>query len=52
MKLYESRRLFTADPFDTEYTYFCTKTNKVIAEYIGPFDKMPDIPDSCPIKAD
>jgi len=46
-----SSRTPTPDSFDVAFDYFCSKkNNKIIAGYVGPFDKMSSVPEWCPKK--
>jgi hypothetical protein len=48
---FQSERVYTADSFETVYTWKCTPHNRIIKRYVETFDKVP-IPEWCPIKID
>jgi hypothetical protein len=46
----DSQRVYTADSYENVHEYWCTKKrNRKIAQ-IDSFDKMPEVPEWCPIK--
>ena len=45
----KATRDYSSDSFATSYNYTCVKTHEVVAEHVEPFDKFPEIPNSCPL---